>query len=246
MYLTIRPVNDCETSPKDVKGECLSMLKKLRLAIFDLDQTLVNTLKRAYHVYNYARKAFGLDPVDWSTFYVLFRDDKLSIDIPEDIQKHFWSTFRKKYCEFFSEEDKPFDGVRDLLKKLKSRGMIIVVTTGRSCPPEVIWDELESYGLSDLVDDVYTAMGYDENEEIPFERSAILRIILDKYKVSPSEAIFVADYLPDMYAGKKVGVLTIGVKTGLKSESLLKAYGADFVLESVADLWDFLRSLGVI
>ena len=221
------------------------MLKQLKLVIFDLDQTLVNTVKRMYVIYNQARKELGLNPVDWETFYYLFEHDKLSYDVPESLLERLWDILRSIYCSVILEEDGPIDGAEGVLKLLKEKNIIVVVTTGRRCSPEDIWKELYLYGLAEYVDDVYTAI-YSQNEDIPFERSTVLKMILEKYSVSSNEAIFVADYFPDMYAGKKVGILTIGVKTGLKQEKDLKLHGADYVLNSISELPELLRRIGAL
>ena len=222
------------------------MPRRIKLAIFDLDQTLINTIKRAYFVYNYARRKLGLNSINWEVFYARFKDDRLGEDIPKDLERTFWEIFRTKYCEIIADEDKPIDGAENVLKTLKDAGIKIIVTTGRRCTPQEVWKELKKFGLSEYIDDVYTAMGYDHKEDIPFERSTLLMAILEKYQISPDEAVFIADYFPDMYAGKKVGILTIGVKTGLKSERSLKEHGADYVIESICSLLDLLKEIGVL
>ena len=222
-------------------------MEKIKAVIFDLDQTLVYTLKRFYKVYNGTREYFSLNKMSWEEFYEKFEKDTLSEDIPSDIIDEFWRRFRREYCNHITSEDGPIEGAIEILRRLKEKNIIVIVTTGRECPPEIIRKELEYYGISEYVVDIYTLMMQEkDDEEILFERSGLLKRILRKYNLKPREVIFVGDYTPDMISGKRVGVITIGVSTGLKSPEILKENGAEYVFDSIKDLIWFLEKMGVI
>ena len=58
---------------------------------------------------------------------------------------------------------------------------------------------------------------------------------------APEEAVFVGDYRYDMLSGKRAGVLTIGVTTGYESESVLRQYGADRVVNALCEILEAIR-----
>ncbi len=213
----------------------------IKLAIIDLDQTLINSIYRFYSVFNRTMREYFGKEVDWNTFFEHFKKDKLSDLVPindEKKKKEFWRSFRRNYLnEPIHPNDKLYEGAKEALKWLKSKGIKVVVTTGREVPPEIIWKELEYFSIKDLVDEVFTitVQGPDD-EDICFIKTGMLKFILEKYKVKPHEVIFVGDYWVDMESCKRLGIIAIGVLTGYESREKLMKYGANFVINSIADL----------
>ncbi len=219
-------------------------MSKLKIAILDLDMTLVNTIHRFYIVYNRVRRNYGLCEIGFREFIENFREDKLT-EILNPLLKiekeRFWKEFRKIYSNFISPYDRPYCGAKETLRYLKGRGLSVIVSTGRETEPEKILKELRHFKLDTYVDEVYTLAQQDPSEEdFLFSRKGILTLILRKHQVSGDETIFVADYWVDMEAGRKAGVITIGVLTGLKSEELLKKHGARYVIKGIWELPNLL------
>ncbi len=211
----------------------------VKLVIFDLDQTLVNTLPRFYRMFNHTLEKFGCKPVEWDVFVKKYHDDTLNTFVCGDVKK-FWHYFLSHYNDISCEKDKLIEGALDTLKRLKERGIKVVITTGRIVPREKIWEELRKYGINKYVDEVFTR--YDHYGDGK-RRTEMLLHAMKLFNVTPKETVFVGDYWPDMVSGKEVGVFTIGVLTGHENEEKLKKYGADAVIESVAKLFDLVDRL---
>jgi len=206
--------------------------------IFDLDQTLLDTIHRFHEVFNRVLEMFGGIEVSWDDFIVAYSLDTLDDYIPKSCDKRvFWCEFRRIYSSFIHDLDKPIDGVEDILKLLRIMGLKIVVCTGRECSREDVVRELEHFNLIRYVDGVYTLMYQDPSEEdVVFCRSGLLRRILDDYGVKVDEVLFVGDYWVDMYSAKKVGLKCVGVLTGYEPADRLMKFGADYVIRSVVEL----------
>ena len=204
----------------------------LKLAIFDLDQTLVNTLPRFFRIFNSSLEHFGGKPVDWDTFIRDYAEDVLNRHVPVE-PKEFWDYFLSHYNDLECREDRVIEGARDVLKFLKDRGIRVVITTGRMVPPEKVWEELRRFGLDAFVDEVYTRLtNYGDGRR----RTEMIRKAMEKFRASPEETVLVADYWPDMQSGRETGVFTVGVLTGLESEEKLRENGANVVVRSVKEL----------
>ena len=218
---------------------------KVKLIIFDLDQTLIDTFHRFFDVFNETLKAYNLEEIDLNTFSRLYKEDKLNDLIPEHInKKEFWIKFRRLYSSFENSKDSLIAGVPEVLEFLRSKGYTIVVTTGREANPEQIKTELDKFKIGDFADFILTlAQQNPSEEEELFSRAGILRQILQKYNVKKEEVVFVGDYWVDMDAGKKVGIFTIGVLTGHEPEEKLYKYGASLVIPSVAHLPKVLKKI---
>ncbi len=61
-------------------------------------------------------------------------------------------------------------------------------------------------------------------------------LVANHFHVPPTRCIFVGDMEVDMQAARAAGAVGVGVLTGFDDSQLLKAAGADFVLESVASI----------
>jgi len=211
----------------------------LKLVIFDLDQTLLNTLPRFHRIFNMALEHFHAKPVDWDTFIKDYAEDVLNKHVPVD-PKIFWDYFLSHYNDIECEKDVPIQGAVDVLRFLKEKGLHIVITTGRMVPAQEVWRELQKFGMDKYVDFVYTRLDkYGDGRR----RTELIKEAMDKFKASREETILVADYWPDMQSGREVGIFTIGVLTGLESEEKLRENGANAVIESVKDLPKIIENL---
>ncbi len=220
----------------------------MRLAILDLDLTILDTLRRFYETYNKTRLKMGLPRVSWDTFMDNFRRDSLNELLPQDIDRRlFWRIFRRLYSGWIHSDDRPIKGAIDTLKWLKDKGFKVIVSTGRDADPDDIWLELRYFGLDNYVDDVYTISMQDpETEDITFLRADLLKKIINNYDANPTETIFVGDYWVDMESGRRVGLITVGVLTGYKEYDLLKSHGADYIIKDISELPKLLIDINFI
>ncbi len=204
----------------------------LKLVIFDLDQTLIDTLPRFHRVFNMALEHFGGEPIDWNLFIRDYAYDILNRHLPVE-PKEFWDYFLSHYNDVECEKDKLIDGAVDVLRYLKEKGINVVITTGRMVPADEVWKELRRFGIGKYVDYVYTRLdGYGDGRR----RTELIMEAMKRFNANNDETILVADYWPDMQSGRDVGIYTIGVLTGLESEGKLRENGADVVIPSVKDL----------
>jgi len=211
----------------------------LKLVILDLDQTLIYSLKRFYKLFNRSLVEYGVKPVSWEKFIEYYRSDSLDKLIPSSVSPRvFWRSFRRKYSsEPVHSEDYVIPGARETLRYLKERGLKVVIATGREVDRDTLWRELEHFGLKEYIDEVYSIIHQNpEDEEIDFLKTGLLLRIIRDFNVKPCETVFVADYWVDMESCRRAGLICIAVKTGYESEGKLKRHGAILVIDSIRDL----------
>lgn len=220
--------------------------ESIKLIVFDLDQTLIDSIRRFYVIFNKILKKLCNYVVSWDVFFEHFWKDTLDDLISEGVNAtHFWKEFRRAYAEEpIHPSDKIIPGALETLRWLKERGYKIVVTTGREVPEEKIWEELLYFGLNKYVDKVYTLASQDPSvEDLVFIRTGVLELIMRDFKVKPEEILFIGDYWVDMESCRRLGILGIGVLTGHESEEKLRKFGAKYVLRSVKELPKLLTEL---
>lgn len=218
---------------------------EIKAIIFDLDQTLVYTLRRFYKVFNDTLKRFVKKEVSWDIFLKYYNDDDLNSLIEGNVNLvEFWRHFRKIYSTFIDPEDKLTEDAIDILEYLKNKEYKIFITTGREADQSDIWKELEYFGISKFIDDIFTLSQQDSRQEkILFSKEGLISYILKKYNLKPQEVLFVADYWVDMVSGKKTNVITVGVITSHGDAEKLKKHGAVFVIRKLEEIKDIISKL---
>jgi phosphonatase-like hydrolase len=151
------------------------------------------------------------------------------------------TAFEQAYAELVDEGGcKPIPGAEDTLRGLKARGLAVALTTGFShATADGIVDFL---GWHDLVDVVLTPADAGRGRPAP---DLPLTALLRTRASSVASLVVVGDTESDAGSGVAAGAgLVVGVLTGGRPESALRAAGAHEVLASVADLPALLDRLG--
>ena len=60
--------------------------------------------------------------------------------------------------------------------------------------------------------------------------------LINKWGLSPPNVMIIGDYISDIQAGKKAGVITVGVLSGVGDAQLFKKYDADYVLQDISEI----------
>jgi phosphoglycolate phosphatase len=82
-------------------------------------------------------------------------------------------------------------------------------------------------------------LGYD------FHTSKVVKInyLLDKYKISPENSVFITDTLGDVREANECNVKSIGVTWGLHKEDTLKMGNPEKIIENPIDLFDAIEEI---
>lgn len=182
------------------------MNKKIKVVIFDVDDTLIYTIETAYKKTNQAgRKVFNVDlkPNEFIDLY-----GKCSFI---DCIKHWYNTdkiedFIREYNSIKMEYE--YIGNLDkIINELKKKKIIVGIVTNST--KEKTERKLKEH--IKLFDFLY----YDAEKPNP---TAIKKII-NKYNVSEEETILIGDSENDYQACKNAKIIFCGVNTGKKNWS---------------------------
>ncbi len=215
-----------------------------KAAIFDLDCTLVDTLKRFYDVFNEMLEEDGSKPLSWDEFLKGYIADTLDDVVAEPSNEgrerklhEFWLEFLRRY-RAGDPGSKLIPGVREVFQKLHDAGIPIAVITSCIAPAAKVKEELASFGLDRFVSAIATGDDAikDLDEKHHFSKVEILRLAAERLGVDPRECVVVGDYWNDVTGGKDLGAKTVAVLTGLMRRGLLEKFEPDAIVESVRDL----------
>jgi phosphoglycolate phosphatase len=211
---------------------------KFKGAIFDLDGTLLNSLEDIADSFNYslAKYHFPIHPVSAYQYFVGDgAKDALKRALPKDIRENetvvekLLTDFSAHYADNFYNKTKPYDGIVDMVLKLKSMNIKIAVLSNK---PHRFTVQCVEKAFNEAFHFVYGVV-----ERFPKKPDAQSTIhLIKKMGLKKSDVIYVGDTKTDMMTAKNAGITAVGVSWGFRDVKELKKYGADFIINSPNEL----------
>lgn len=217
-------------------------MQDIRLAIFDWDGTLMDSVGRIVACVQGAardcelavpapaqiRQIIGLSlDVAMSRLFPLCSDSGTAID------ERQIATLIDRYHYLHDATPSPlFAGAGELLHDWRSRGLQLAVATGKS--RRGLERVLDETGLRPLF---ITSRGADEARSKP--DPLMLEQILAELGLSPRQAVMIGDSVHDMAMAEAIAMPRIGVTWGVDSRDALSRYEPVAVVDSMT----VLRSL---
>jgi phosphoglycolate phosphatase len=215
----------------------------LKTVFFDLDGTLTDPGEGITNSVIYALQHYGIEVSDRSTLYPF-----IGPPLTESFIKYFGFSKEQSseaveiYREYFSVtglfENNPYDGIPEMLKTLSESGKTLVVASSK---PEIFVRKILDH--FDLTKYFLFAAGSELNHT-RVDKHEVIEYAMASCNLSDrSDIIMVGDRHHDIQGAKKSALLSVGVTYGYGSREELTEAGADYVVDSVAELSDLLLSL---
>lgn len=212
--------------------------------IIDCDGTLVDTRLDILSALNVSLSAYDLDTYSedevleyiGSGVYPLIkkRSEEAKSDAfsKEELFKVVLEHFQKTYSENVVVNSCVYAGWEKVFPYLKRERTVIL-----SNKPQIFLDKIvTSLGLDTHIVESFGREAFPEIKPSPYP---VLKI-LEKYKVSPEQAIMIGDMDSDIISGNDAGIKTFAVLYGYgKRDTLLKA-NPDFLIESPEEIIELL------
>ena len=203
---------------------------------FDLDGTLTDPAPGITNSFIYALKYFGIEIPSYETLCSF-----IGPPLPDTFKNQLGFSDKKtlegvkKYREYFAEkgllENSVYDGIPELLEKLKKAGKKLVVATSK--PEEYSVRIIEHFGLSPYFENVCGSLMNESRSK----KDQVIEYAIERNKISDrSKILMIGDRKHDILGAKKAGIKSCGVLFGYGSLEELKAAGADFIAENVSRL----------
>lgn len=208
--------------------------------LFDIDGTLVDSNYLHVHTWLRAFQEAGLPVASHRIHRSIGMDGSTLVDTlgdsPSEEVAEKAKNLHSKYYKELGPMLRAFPGARELLEKIESLGLQVILATSA---PE---DELAL--LREVLDreDVISAVTSAEDVGTAKPEPRIVEIALERAGVHAGEAIFVGDTVWDVEACRRAGVDCIAVLTGGISRAELEAAGAVAVYNDAAELGQHLSA----
>lgn len=211
----------------------------IKLVIFDLDGTLLDTVSTLAYYVNRAIGKHGLAPItDEECKVFVGNGARLLIEralrsrgaYTPELHESCLSDFSMDYRRDVTYLTAPYEGVVDTLTALRARGYKTAVLSNK---PDVAARAVVGALLPPVFDEVRGARDGIALKPSPDGALELIRSL----GFSPSEVAYVGDTDVDMKTGRAMGArLTVGVSWGFRSREELLANGADVILDSPREL----------
>ncbi len=185
---------------------------KQKLIIFDMDGTLVNSSLTIANAINYVRKNLGFDPMEQDKILRMVNDHTLNPAKTFYHAEAFDADHERWFSEYYTKNHESelvlYDGIKEMLDRLKGEGHTLAVATNayRGSTIESL-TYLGVYGLFDTIacyDDVEKGKPYPD----------MLHKILDELDHSNDTSVFIGDGPRDEMASKNADIPYIMVDWG--------------------------------
>lgn len=220
-----------------------------RLAIFDLDGTLLDTVEDLGEATNHALESCGFPKRPISDYYQLVgrgiynlfrlamqpRPDSglapLDPGVVEEMVPRMASCFLPYYEDHKCDRTHPYDGILRMLDLISSKGIALAVASNK-------YQE----GAEKLVAHFFPdhrfvkVLGQREGQPIKPDPAIVAQVLEAVPDLSKEEVVYIGDSNVDMQTGANAGVRTIGVTWGFRTREELQACFPSAVVDTPEQL----------
>lgn len=217
----------------------------IKLCIFDLDGTVLDTVGSIAHFANEALQNNGIEPIDTKEYNYLAGRGIANLVrgmldfrgcYSEETYKKVYHDYDTAYNANPSYKSKVFDGLKEVLDTIKARGVRIAIVSNKP-----------DFAARSVVNELYGENYFDfVSGQVPGgvlkPDPAVVLSVMDRFGASHDECIYVGDTSTDMQTGKNAEIYTVGVLWGFRGRDELVENGADTVIEKPRELYEIVIS----
>lgn len=213
-----------------------------RLAVFDLDGTLLDTMGDLAEACNYMLSLRGLGSHTREEYAQMVGNGILNLvkrALPEELRTEEYAiAARADFLDFYTANidsyTHPYNGIREVLHTLQNEGWSLAVASNK-------FDE----GTQKLVHTIFPEIAfkavYGNKEGFPLKPdAALLRIIMEECDATAETTVMIGDSGVDIQTAKNAGVRSIGCTWGFRPRTELEEYGADTIVDTPAEILQVL------
>ena len=212
--------------------------------LFDLDGTLTDSQEGITKSVSYALINLGVEDLP-DDIKLRFIGPPLKDSFPKycgfdkETTEKAIALYRERYSKVGKFENRPYEGIPELLKKLKDDNRVLVIASSK--PTGFVEDILNKFDLRQYFDIISAAdlSGKKcEKEDVIKEALEILNL-----KNGDKDVVMIGDRHYDINGAKYFNLDSIGVNYGFAfDKNELKDAGATYVVETVKELGELLLS----
>lgn len=209
---------------------------KIHTILFDLDGTLTDSGEGIMNSVEYALKKYGIKVEDRSQLQAfvgppLAAQFSKFCGFSEEEGHRAVQVYREYYQVKGIFENRVYDGIPEVLEKLKNKGYQIAMATSK--PEKYAKIIAEHYDFAKYFDVIAGSLMEGGREN----KADVIEYALKQCGVTDRESVLmVGDRNYDIIGAKKTGTYSMGVLYGYGNREELEMAGADFIAETPKDI----------
>jgi len=213
----------------------------IRLVIFDLDGTLIDSGKDITESVNTLRRKMGQPPLTQKRVVARIGQGvshllKKTVP-PRVLASHPTAAeeFRKIYLDRSTKYTKLFPGGRAMLTALHKRGIKMAVASNK---PSILSGKI----LRNLkIRRFFSAVVCGDRVKNPKPHPESINYLIERFRVSPKETLMVGDSRFDMEAGQRARTLLAATTFGFGTRKELAHYRPDYWISKLGNILNIAR-----
>ena len=210
-----------------------------KLAIFDLDGTLIDTIEDLGTAVNHALGLRGLPQHSIAQYRDMVGHgirqlviNALGPAASDPLTDEVLSDFVDYYVAHIDVHTRPYPGMQQLLADLQKKGIRLSVASNK-------FQQGTEKLVREFFPDIHFVAVLGNSPELPLKPdAAVVQLIMEKAGVSREETVFVGDSATDMKTAANGGVRSIGVSWGFRPRTDLQESGAMDIADSAEELFE--------
>lgn len=210
-------------------------MPKFEFVIFDFDGTIADTREGVFDSIIYALTSFGYEVPDENRLNAflgppLHASFKETTGCDDETAVKLTAKYRELYTDNAMYRVKLFDGIEEMLKALKEKGIKLGIASSK--PQKFFNDLLKHLKISEYFD-VVCGASMDTKENT---KQAIIARAMKELSAEKDRTLMVGDRVFDIDGAKQNGIKSAGVVFGFDYTEELKTAGADFIVKTTKQL----------
>ena len=209
-----------------------------RLAIFDLDGTLLDTIGDLAEACNYMLALRGLGLHTREEYAKMVGNGILNLvkrALPEELRTEEYAEEARRdfvayYIDHIDRYTCPYDGIREVLHTLQDEGWSLAVASNK-------FDSGTKQLVASIFPEVKFKAIYGNREDFPLKPdAALVELIMKECEAEREMTTMIGDSGVDMQTAKNGGVRSIGCTWGFRSRTELEENGADIIVDNPLEI----------
>lgn len=213
---------------------------KFKLAVFDMDGTILDTLEDLHDSLNVILEKYGYPVRTMEEVRSFVGNGILKLierAVPSECSKEqarmVYEDFIPYYREHSADKTRPYDGIGKLLSDLKNSGMKLAVVSNKA--DAAVQDLCRQYfdGLFDMAAGEREGMAKKPAPDM-------VELVLDALQIAKEDAVYIGDSEVDVATAHNSGLSLCAVEWGFRDVDVLKANGAEHIFADTESLKVYL------
>ena len=215
---------------------------KNRLAIFDLDGTLLDTIGDLAEACNYMLSLRELGSHTREEYAKMVGNGILNLvkrALPEELRTDkYVMAARADFLDFYTanidRHTRPYEGIYEVLRTLQDEGWSLAVASNK-------FDEGTQKLVRSIFPDIHFSAIYGNKEGFPLKPdAALLDLIMKECDADVATTWMIGDSGVDIQTAKNAGVRSIGCSWGFRPRTELEEFGADYIVNAPSEILQIL------